>query len=214
MKVENSLGFHSLSFAHSKTNPAASYPSSHPPASESDSSSSGDESDSDSSDSEDETFTGQPPNVVPTVPNQSHDPYLSMRQESRPFKFEYEDISQDVESEGGQLSPHPPNTSVGRISHQKDLRSSKDDTGVSLSNKRRKNGEQSFIGKSPRLGSESGLFEGAGQGEEPLLAKDASLMVHIPLWKVSEISQKTAKPQVSILHAVYGVSVHGLNSII
>ena len=192
-KTETSLGFQTA------TAPLNTSLLSNRTSSESDSSSSGEESDSESSDSDDDTFPandsfpGKPPAISypSTATKYEIPPEISLRQESRPFHFDYEDISQDVVPlEGGvaSVTRGSPDPSIGR--HRDSVK--KD--GGRVSNKRKQHTSvPQNVSKSPRLDSESST----GSREEPV-AMDTPLLVKIPLWKVPDIQPKTSKPQVSI----------------
>ncbi len=196
-KTESSLGFQAA------TTPLNTSLLSNRASSESDSSSSGEESDSESSDSDDDifpandTFPGKPSAISypSTATKYELPPDVSLRQESRPFNFEYEDISQDVvPPEGGvaSITRGLPDPSIGMDGRH---RNSVKNDGGRISNKRKKpTSVPQNVSKSPRLGSESST-----ESREEPVAMDTPLMVKIPLWKVPDIQPKTSKPQVSIM---------------
>ena len=217
VKAEASLGFHSnLASRDIPIHNVGASPSTLelvPAMSETDSSSSGEESDSESSDTEDDTFGHKAP---PTYKYDNSEFHPSLRQESKPFQFEYEDVSQD-NTNVSDTEPVPSlmTTSSSSIRHpaiessiKRDSSTVQSQEGVRKSTRKRKSQRTpSVLGKSPRLGSESSTGtvnscedpcygDGLLTNQNEQWASGATLLVKIPLTKVSDFPQKNPKPQV------------------
>ena len=200
--------------------------------SESDSSSSGEESDTDSSDSDsdDEIFdqpltssqnekfqTSQNVNdtLKQTTSNMSQNSSLSINfsvQESKPFEFEYEDISQSepsIEISGhertslkkSKSSRDSRRTQLAALTTQTDSQSQERSfDSHRLGKREREEDIPSSPNKTPRIdsGTNTGIFPENDDNRVYSCDDETPLMVHIPLSKVPELQQKTTKPQVSL----------------
>ena len=184
--IETNLGFQTLP---SKPNLDLSRPEVQGP-SETDSSSSEEESDTESSESEDEAFSSNKP--LPTsvgaqnlYPGSMETHPSSIRQESRPFQFEYEDVSQDNTASAIQ------STNIGKLISSHDLNRKFDQNDGIISLNKDSNNVIMASNECKNLVPSVNEVTMIDEGDTPLWVK-------IPLWKVSsEIQQKTPKPQVS-----------------
>lgn len=191
--------------------------------SESDSSSSGEESDTDSSDSDsdDEIFdqpqTSQNGNdtLKQTTSNMSQNSSLAINfsvQESKPFEFEYEDISQSepsIEISGHERTSLKKSksfrdsrrTQLAALTTQTDSQSQERSFDSHRSGKREREEDiPSSPNKTARIdsGTNTGIFPEDDDNRVYSCDDETPLMVHIPLSKVPELQQKTTKPQATV----------------
>ena len=218
--------------------------------SESDSSSSDEESDTDSSDSDsdDEIFdqpltssqnekpqtssqnekfqTSQNGNdtLKHTTSNMSQNSSLSINfsvQESKPFEFEYEDISQSepsIEISGhertslkkSKSSRDSRRTQLAALTTQTDSQSQERSfDSHRLGKREREEDIPSSPNKTPHIdsGTNTGIFPENDDNRVYSCDDETPLMVHIPLSKVPELQQKTTKPQVSLCLYCFSIGI-------
>lgn len=185
IKTENSSGFQPITSESAN----ALNDNNNSISSGSDSSSSDEDSDSESSDSEDDTFDGHT-HMITTPQSVKYEPLV--KQESKPFQIEYEDISQDVGKPTTYDDISNDQSSISNVSSKS--------SGLDKATKKRQRmaaNSSTMVRKSPRLGSESSSLSSDISHE----TKDTPLLIQIPL---SKVQPKAQKPQVNVhVHDVH-----------